>query len=134
MRSKMKNVFAAVVLIFGAAVFAQNQSDNANFVQQLSDALEKGSLNDALSLFDSLPPEKAESTDLLSLKASLLVSAGRGAEAEKLASDLLSRDPKNIDILTLNFTIAKERGNSAKKSQFIKQILAIEPNNAAANI
>lgn len=137
--NRVKNLFLCAFLVLAAdGIFAQAEGQNdfneAAFVQKLGGELENGSVENALALFDSLPPEKASDIDLLSLKASILVSAGKGDEAEKLAADLLSREPENIDVLTLNMMIAKERGNSAKKSQYVKQIIALQPYNAAANI
>lgn len=109
-------------------------SSEINFVKKLDSALEKGTLLEAISLFDSMPAELQEDVDLRTLQASLLLSAGKTSDAEKIASGLLTKEPKNIDVLLLNAMVAKQKKNNVKKQQYLKQILAIQPNNPDANI
>ena len=108
-------------------------SPEVKFAQDLNKALEKGSLDDALALFDSMP-ESAKTEETQTLKASLLLSAGREGEAETLAKELLASKPNDVDVLQLNVMVAKQKGDSATKSRLIKQILTIDPKNAGANI
>ncbi len=108
-------------------------SPEVRFAQNLNTALEKGSLEDALKLFDTMP-EASKTEETQALKASLLLSAGRDAEAEALAQELLAAHPNDIDVLQLNVMVAKKKGDSRKKSEYIKRILAIDPKNAGANI
>lgn len=101
------------------------------FAQALDNALDSGSIEDAIALFDSAPEQ---SSDLLALKGALLLSAGREKEAAELAKQLLAENPKDVDILQLNVMIAKKTGDVIKKGALLKQIIAIEPYNAPANI
>ena len=101
------------------------------FAQELNSALSTGTVEDALALFDTMPEQTEE---LLTVKSALLLSAGHDKEAASLAKDLLAQNPKDLDILQLNVMIAKKTGDSAKKTALLKQILAIDPNNAGANI
>jgi len=103
------------------------------FVEKLSTALDKGDLNQALALFDK-NPSAASSVGMQSLKASLLLSAGRDKEAETVAKELLASNPKDVDILSLNVMIAKKKGDARTKSTLIRQILAIDKFNADANV
>ncbi len=145
MRIKMKNVFQKknliilAVVVFIAAVsapvvFAQTTEAGIRFVSQLSRELNSGSISGALTLFDSIPDELKDDTDMMVLKSSLLLSAGRNKEADELASGLLLKEPKNLDVLELNMMIAKQKGDKAKKSTLIRQIVTLDPNNVAANI
>lgn len=138
----MKNVFqkknliiATVVVVFAAvSAFAQTTAAGIQFVQQLSKILSGGTVEQALKLYDSIPDELKDDTDMMTLKGSLLLSAGRDSEASLLATNLLEKEPSNIDVLELNVMIAKKKGDKVKKSQLIKKILAIEPKNVNANI
>ena len=81
-----------------AALAASNAE--VQFVQKLESVLSNGSLADALALFDTMPANLREDVDLNSLHASLLLSAGKTGDAEKIAVNLLSKEPKNIDVST----------------------------------
>lgn len=139
----MKNKFTKILLglaamqfILTAGLFAapSKSSSEISFVQNLSKALEKGSVDDALLLYEKIPAALSEDVDLLALKGSLLLSCNKDKEAEKLALELLAKEPKNISILSLNAMVAKKKGNSAKQLQYLKQITALEPNNPDANV
>lgn len=145
MRGKMKNLFqkktalafcAAVLLgvVSNPQVLGQNSPAEIQFVEKLGAALENGSLEQALGIFESIPAELKEDTELLCLKGSLLLSAGRLQEAGQTAETLLQKAPSNIDVLNLNFMVAKQKGDKTNKTKFIKQILALEPYNPEANI
>ena len=108
-------------------------SPEVQFAQDLDAALSSGSIDDAIALFDKAP-QAAQTEALQTVKAALLLSAGRDAEADALAKDLLAKNPKDLDVLQLNVMLAKQRGDAATKSKLLKQILTIDPNNADANI
>lgn len=145
MRGKMKNLFQKKTAIAFCAVFfltavsipvafAQDSQAEIQFVEKLGAALEKGSLEQALEIFESIPAELKDDTELLCLKGSLLLSAGKIQEAGQTAALLLQKEPSNIDVLNLNFMVAKQKGDKVNKTKFIKQILAVEPYNPEANI
>ena len=108
-------------------------SKEVQFAQDLSDMLSVGTIDDALAMFDSLP-DATLTGELQTVKAALLLSAGRSDEASVLAKDLLAKNPNDLDVLQLNVMLAKQRGDASTKSTLLKQILAIDPNNADANI
>ncbi|MDE6773236.1 MAG: tetratricopeptide repeat protein, partial [Treponemataceae bacterium] len=104
------------------------------FVQRVSDMLASGDTAQALALFDAMPEGMEGDDELQMLKASLLLTSGREGEAETLAKDLLAAHPNDVNILSLNVMVAKNKGDTATKSRLLKQILAIDPNNADANM
>ena len=126
-------VFCALACFLCASVSAASNAE-VQFAENLEKALASGSLEGALALFEKMPAGLEDDLDLLTLKGSLLLSAGKTADAEKLAADLLAKEPKNIDVLLLNAMVAKQRKNATKKTQYLKQILTIQPNNPDANI
>lgn len=125
-------MFGAVFLGTMPVVAASNAE--ANFAERLDKTLQNGTLSDALALFDTMPENLKNDVGLRTLHASLLLSAGKTGDAEKIASDLLTKQPKNVDVLLLNSMIAKQRKNPTKRLQFLNQIVAIDPNNPDANI
>ena len=134
-----RNLIIASAVLFMAALctplaFAQNSSAGVEFVQKLSTVLETGSVDEALNLYNQIPSELSEDTGIMCLKASLLMSADRDKEAQALASQLLAKEPQNVDVLDINVMLAKKRGDKASKTGFIKRILAIDPVNSGANI
>ncbi len=104
------------------------------FVEKLQSALAKGDLEGAIGHFETIPEELKDNTDMKILQASLLLSANRTKEAAVIASELKAKDPSNKEVLELNAQIALASGDSQAQNAAIKQLLAADPNNAAANI
>ena len=140
MKSKKMAIITLLCSVFffltGTGIWAEPAASEQEtaFVQKLNSALSKGGIQEALDLFQDIPDNLKEDVDLRSLEASLLLSAGKVGAAEKIATELLQKDGKNIDILLLNAMVAKQKKNNVKKQQYLKQILAIQPNNPDANI
>lgn len=105
-----------------------------DFVGSLQEALRTGTISDALSLYGSLPADYAEDTDLLLLKASLLISDSRFDDAKKICMALNAKDASNTDAIELLAYIAKLQGNSAERTKQIKLLLAKDAYNPAANM
>lgn len=114
--------------VSGAAV---SSPSDAQFAAELGNALENGTAEDALKLFEG---HSTDDPGLLSLKASLLLSSGDVKSASALASKLLKDNPEDIDILTLNVMTAKQSGDTVKKNQCLRKIIALDPKNPDANI
>ncbi|QTQ15458.1 tetratricopeptide repeat protein [Treponema parvum] len=113
---------------------AAKKSDGVVFAEKLKAALKTGSTDEALKLFETLPPSLEDNIQISILKSSLLLSAGRIDEASHLAEDLLARDPGNIEVLELLLVIAKTSNSGSKRQEYIKKIIASDPNNVRANI
>lgn len=141
---KLTIVCAVLVLVpLMCTVAASSQKTNEketkdafslrDFVLSVSDAATTGGIDAALELFDTVPEEEKQNKDLMYMHASLLLSAGKAKDAEKLATTLLDSSPRDTDVLFLNAMIAKAQNSKNKKSQYLKQIVSIDPNNAEAN-
>ncbi|MBR5965075.1 MAG: tetratricopeptide repeat protein [Treponema sp.] len=109
-------------------------SEEAEFVLQLQTALQQGSLENAIALFDSMPDSLSSNADLQKLRASLLISAKKTAEAQKVIAELEQKNSSDIEIKELKIMLAKASNNSAAKSAALKELLDLDPNNASANI
>lgn len=104
-----------------------------SFAQSLSDKISSSGIAEGLKLFDDVPEEFIEDDQIMFLKSSVLLSAGKAKEAKPIAEKLLSKNKKSVDYLFLNAMICKSLGEKNKKSQYLKDILVIEPNNAEVN-
>ena len=109
-------------------------SQEAEFALGLQAALQEGSLQNAIALFDSMPASLAGNTDLQKLRASLLISDGKTAEAQKVITELEQKNSSDIEIKEMKIVLAKASNNAAAKSAAIKELLVLDPNNPGANI
>ena len=112
---------------------AAKDSPSVSFVRSLSAALERGSVEQALALFQTMPASLKNDFDLQKLQASLLISAAGYDDAKKLISELEKKNPSDIEIKELKMMLAKVTGNASAKSAALKEIVALDPNNASAN-
>lgn len=112
---------------------AAKDSPSVSFVRSLSAALESGSVEQALVLFQTMPASLKNDFDLQKLQASLLISAAGYDDAKKLISELEKKNPSDIEIKELKMMLAKVTGNASAKSAALKEIVALDPNNASAN-
>ncbi len=133
------NIFAADVKINEDQKKAAEQnkkapSEEAGFALQLQAALQAGSLENAIALFDSMPASLASNADLQKLRASLLISAGKTSDAQKVIAELEQKNSSDIEIKEMKIVLAKASNNASAKSAAIKEILALDPTNPSANV
>ena len=106
---------------------------SAKFAVKLKKALNTGTAEDALALFDEMPEDLKDDEDLIYLKATLQISAGQYTEASATADELAAKDPDNLEITMLQANIAKVTGNKNAKKAALNKILEKDPANADAN-
>ena len=87
----------------------------AGFALQLQAALQTGSLENAIALFDSMPASLSSNQDLQKLRASLLISAGKTAEAQKAIAELEKNNSSDIEVKEMKMLLAKASKNSSAK-------------------
>ena len=109
-------------------------ADEAGFARSLQAALQSGSIDDALALFENMPEKLKSNADLQKLRASLLISAGKTAEAQKILAELEQKNSGDIEIKEMKIVLAKASGNTSAKSAAIKELIALDPTNPSANI
>ena len=86
----------------------------------------------ALALFDNLPPEDANSTEIQLLKAAILNSAGRTADAVQIASRIVSAESGNTEALMVLADAAAIDGRDRDRRNFLERIIAINPGHGRA--
>ena len=105
-----------------------------NFAQRLQKVLEQGTVEEALALFEELPPEYEDDRDMQLLQASLLVSAGKLDQASVVTDKLLAAHPEDSEVLMLSVMLAKASGDTKAKNAKLKELLAKDPTNSDANV
>ena len=110
------------------------KSPEVIFVEKLQAALEKGTVDDALAVFDKMPKQFESNYDIILIRASLFVSAKRYDEAMADVDILEKLDPGNANTLVIKTMIAKSTGNQKEKSKLLKEIVAADPNNSDAYV
>ncbi|MBQ8562210.1 MAG: tetratricopeptide repeat protein, partial [Spirochaetaceae bacterium] len=98
-----------------------------NFAQRLQKVLEDGTIEEALALFDQLPPEYEDDRDMQLLYASLLVSAGKLDQASVVTNKLLAAHPEDSEVLMLSVMLAKASGDTKAKNAKLKELLEKDP-------
>ncbi|MBQ9238789.1 MAG: tetratricopeptide repeat protein [Treponema sp.] len=117
-------------------VAANTVSDTAAvaFARNVKAALDVQDMQRALSLFDTMPRELADDVGLQVVHASILVSAGRYAEAQEIVAALERAGVAETDTLELSAMIAAASGDRRAERAAVQKILATDPTNAIANI
>ncbi|MCR5698071.1 MAG: tetratricopeptide repeat protein [Treponemataceae bacterium] len=116
------------------SVTTGKKSPEVIFVEKLQAALEKGTVEDALLVFEKMPKQFESNYDIILIRASLLVSAKRYDEAMADVQLLEKLDPGNANTLVIKTMIAKATGNTKEKSKLLKEIVAADPNNSDAYV
>ncbi|MBQ1832483.1 MAG: tetratricopeptide repeat protein [Treponema sp.] len=105
-----------------------------SFIKNLQKQLSEKGITEALKLFDDVPKDYSDDVDLQIIKASLYLSSGKTADAQKIVTSLLAKNPKNVDVLNLAATLAKAQNKTADWNSYIKAVIAIDQYNPEANI
>jgi len=86
----------------------------------------------ALEVFDRIGGPAANTPEIRLLKASLLNSAGRASDARAIASEIVSRDPKNTDALLVLASSASLEGKEKEQRTLLERVVSIDPKNLNA--
>ena len=97
----MQRVILLLVLGFGVAVLAVGQTagNTQAILTEVSQLVARREYTAALDLFDKLDKTASQTAEIQLLRASVLNSAGRSADARAIATGISSRDPNNINAL-----------------------------------
>jgi tetratricopeptide (TPR) repeat protein len=135
-------LFFLAAILAPAFVLAQIGPDtgdrDGNLVERiLTQAVEYlavSKYNEAIALFDTIPQPQRDSSSLRLLRASILSSAGRFAEARTGVEAVLAAEPGNIDALFMLASIEGVSGRRQQQIRALERIIAIESDNAEALI
>jgi len=109
---------------------------NLSFIEKVSACIDKNDYDGAIALFSTLTPEEAEKTRNVVLKASILISADRLAEAgEGLRAFLQKPGLPLADQNEAKFILSKVygiEGNGAEQRKLLNSIVKADPSNIRA--
>jgi tetratricopeptide (TPR) repeat protein len=100
----------------------------------ISDLLEDLQFDQALALFDSIPPSERNGSYIRLLEASVLSSVGRFAEARTIVQAISAAEPENTEALFLLAAIEGVQGRDREQRDVLERILVIEPDNTHARV
>ncbi|MGP1455563.1 MAG: tetratricopeptide repeat protein [Treponema sp.] len=102
------------------------------FAEQLNALVQQQAWDKALALFDTLTDDEKKQPAIQNLKVAILISQGDIAQAESLAKQLESKNPRNIEVLHTLSMIAQAKNDTKMRATYLKKILAIDKNNIQA--
>ena len=86
----------------------------------------------ALNLFDTISPSVIQTPEVQLLRASLLNSNGRPADARAIAAGIISHDSNNVDALLVLASSAALENKERDQRNYLDRVIRIDPNNLKA--
>ena len=136
-RTFLKTALPLVFVLSGTVfVSAQSAQPDATetVLEQIAGHLSAFDFDRAITLFDSIPAPERNASGLRLLEASVLSSAGRYADARRIAETVSTAEPQNIDAFFVLAAIEEASGRQRQQQVALERIIAIDPNNAEALI
>ena len=133
------SVFLNVTCIFSVnaadvSSAVKNKTEGVVFAEKVKNSLNSGSKEETLALFETMPESLKNSPDMLVLQASVLLSAGKIAEASDLVEKLKSVAPDARETAELSLLTAKLSKNRAKYAEVLAQLAQSKNGKDLANI
>jgi tetratricopeptide (TPR) repeat protein len=97
------------------------------FLEKLAALLYRSDIDGALALFDSLPEDEAAAEDNMLLEASVLVSAGRLADARAKVQNVLAKNSGSLDARFTLSEIEAIGGNTRQQRSILDGIIKADP-------
>jgi len=123
-----------LVLGFGVAVWAVGQTAGSTqaILTEVSRLVARREYTAALDLFDKLDKSASQTAEIQLLRASVLNSAGRPADARAIATGISSRNPNNIDALLVLAASAAIEGKDREQRTTLEKVIKLDPKNIKA--
>ena len=123
-----------LVLMFGTAFFTAGQEtdDTQTILAEVSQLMTRREYSAALELFDKINETAKQNAEIQLLRASLLNSAGRSADARTIAAKISSGNPDNVDALLVLAASAAVEGKDREQRGFLERVIKIDPQNLKA--
>jgi tetratricopeptide (TPR) repeat protein len=131
---KVLKIPILIVFMFGAGVFAGGETARSteDILTEVSQLMARREYPAALELFDTISGPAKQTPEIQLLRASILNSAGRFADARAIASGIAARDPKNIDALLVLASTASLEGKEREQRTLLERVVSIDPKNLKA--
>jgi len=131
---KAFKLFVLLVFMLGAGVFSAGETgeDTEAILIEVSQLISRKEYQAALDLFDKINSSARNTPEIQLLRATILNSAGRAADARAIASGIISHDPKNTDALLVLASSASLEGKEREQRTLLERVLSIDPQNLNA--
>jgi len=123
--------FLFIFMFFFPMLFAQ-ENNSENILNDAARLLAVKDFPSILQLLDRLEQENAEDTEILVVRASILNSAGRPAEARRIANGIIAKESNNTEALMILADAAALEGKDRDRRVFLEKIIAVNPNHVRA--
>jgi len=109
-----------------------SRADTDAILDEVSRLMARREYRAALELFDKIDGSVTNTPEIRLLRASILNSAGRASDARAIASEIVSRDPKNTDALLVLAASASLEGREKEQRTLLERVVSIDPKNLNA--
>ena len=120
-----------LILGLSPVLFAQ-ESDLESTLAEAARLLAARDFTSALELFENLPSQDAQKTEIRLMLASILNSAGRPADARRIAGEVIASESNNTDALMILADAAALDGRDRERRNFLERVIGINPGHARA--
>lgn len=132
MKTKVFLVSLLMIFVINSGAFTIS-AQTISFAEKLQVLLEKDDIEGAIKLYDNIPANLADDTDLKLLHASLLISVRRLNEASAITKSLKEAGFNSKDVLEMDAEIAVASGNKGAVNSAVNALISMDPYNAVAN-
>jgi tetratricopeptide (TPR) repeat protein len=102
------------------------------FGESLEELLRKGDVDGAIALFATVPEPDASAKEILTLKLSILISAGRLDDAGALGKQLEERFPGDAEVLYAEAILAGAKKDKKGRAAYLGKVLEAQPEHSLA--
>jgi len=107
-------------------------NDLETVLNEVAGRLEQRDYTSALELFNRLPPEEAEKTEIRLMRASIYNSAGKTADAKRIANAVIATESKNTEAIMVLADAAAIDGKERDRRTALEKVISINPKHARA--
>jgi tetratricopeptide (TPR) repeat protein len=124
-------VFLAILGV-SPLLSGQEEDETEIILNETARYLTARNYSSALAQFDKLPPEEIEKSEIQLMKASIFNSAGKTADAKKIANNIISADNNNTEALMILADAAAIEGKDRDRRTYLEKVITINPNHTRA--
>jgi tetratricopeptide (TPR) repeat protein len=126
-----------LILVFlVGSVFAEQSGIAAQSLETiLTEAvvyLARRDFSSALEIFDTMPPQYAENSEIRILRASIYNAAGKPADARRIANEIITEENNNTDALMILADAAALENRDRDRRVILERVIAIDANHVRA--
>jgi len=129
---RFRSPIVLLLLLCGTGFVYAQEVTAESVLTSVAELLSASKFNEAIALFDKIPPPEKDSSEIKLLKASVLSSAGKYAEARAIAEAVAAAEPQNTEPLFVLASIEAVSGRQRQQQAALEKIIKIQPGNTEA--